>query len=131
MNSSARPDDPIDCHVGSRIWQRRRELGFSRRKLGEMVGVGLKQVNKYELGINRVSAGRLYEIAKALDVPVGYFFQGAEMSDQDFPNGPNNAARTTRDSEIEVLLDVYHALPRDVRGRFLRLVRSIADTSAG
>lgn len=131
MNSSARPDDPIDRHVGSRIWQRRRELGFSRRKLGEMVGVGLKQVNKYELGINRVSAGRLYEIARALDVPVGYFFQGAEMPDQDFPNGPNNAARTSRDSEIEVLLDVYHALPRDVRGRFLRLVRSIADTSAG
>lgn len=131
MKSPARPDDPIDRHVGSRIWQRRRELGLSRRKLGDMIGVGLKQVNKYELGINRVSAGRLYEIAGALDVSVEYFFEGEEMSDRDILNGPADNGGMVKNSEIKVLLDVYHALPREIRGRFLRLVRSIAETSAG
>ncbi len=119
----------MDRHVGKRIWLRRRELGFSRRKLGAIIGVGLKQVNKYELGINRVSAGRLYEIAGALGVPVGYFFQEAEIHDLKSPlAGPPREAKGTN-TEIRVLLETYHALPRDVRGRFLRLVRSIADTS--
>lgn len=120
MTSKDKPGDPMDGHVGRRIWLRRRELGLSRRKLGDIIGVGLKQVNKYELGVNRVSAGRLYEIAGALKVPVGYFFQGAEIPDSAMSTGAGG------DAEIQALLDVYHALPADVRGRFLRLVRSIA-----
>ena len=117
----------MDCHVGKRIWLRRRELGLSRRKLGDMIGVGLKQVNKYELGINRVSAGRLYEIAGALKTPVGYFFQGEEMPDRGSLDKATTSETVRNNSEIQALLNVYHTLPRDVRGRFLRLVRSIAD----
>lgn len=121
----------MDRHVGRQIWLRRRELGLSRRKLGDMIGVGLKQVNKYELGINRVSAGRLYEIAGALKVPVGYFFRGGEMPDLDALDESTAPEGVRNNSEIQAFLNVYHALPRDVRGRFRRLVRSIADANGG
>ncbi len=51
-------------------------LGYTQQQLAEMIGVTYQQAHKYERGINRVSAGRLYEIAEVLDVPVGYFYDG-------------------------------------------------------
>jgi transcriptional regulator with XRE-family HTH domain len=68
----------VDAWVGARIQLRRRELGLSQAALGEKLGVSFQQVQKYESGKNRVSAGVLYEISKALDVPVGYFFEDFE-----------------------------------------------------
>jgi len=68
---------PVDAHVGVRMRQRRTLLGMSQTKLGEAVGVTFQQVQKYENGANRVSAGRLYEIAKALGVTVQYFYETA------------------------------------------------------
>ena len=51
-------------------------LGYTQQQLADMIGVTYQQAHKYERGINRVSAGRLYEIAEVLDVPVGYFYDG-------------------------------------------------------
>ena len=68
----------IDDHVGGRIRERRIMLGLTQQQLAEMIGVTYQQAHKYERGINRVSAGRLYEIAQVLSVPVGYFFDGLE-----------------------------------------------------
>lgn len=65
---------PVDAHVGTRMRQRRTLLGMSQTKLGEAVGLTFQQVQKYERGSNRVGSSRLYEFAKALDVPVSYFF---------------------------------------------------------
>ncbi|WP_289297823.1 helix-turn-helix transcriptional regulator [uncultured Reyranella sp.] len=65
---------PVDAHVGTRMRQRRTLLGMSQTKLGDAVGLTFQQVQKYERGSNRVGSSRLYEFAKALDVPVSYFF---------------------------------------------------------
>jgi transcriptional regulator with XRE-family HTH domain len=66
----------IDDHVGMRIRERRIMLGLTQQQLAEMIGVTYQQAHKYERGINRVSAGRLFEVARVLSVPVGYFYEG-------------------------------------------------------
>jgi transcriptional regulator with XRE-family HTH domain len=66
----------IDNHVGERIRERRIMLGLTQQQLAKTLGVTYQQTHKYEHGFNRVSAGRLYEIARALDVPVTYFYEG-------------------------------------------------------
>ena len=71
---------PVDVHVGQRIKGRRLILGISQERLGEALGITFQQVQKYEKGVNRVSASRLFSIAKALDVPVSYFFEDAETA---------------------------------------------------
>ncbi len=69
-----------DRHVGARIRERRVMLGLSQQQMADLIGVTYQQAHKYERGINRISAGRLYEIAQVLGVPVSYFFEGLEGS---------------------------------------------------
>ncbi|HEV2335961.1 MAG TPA: helix-turn-helix transcriptional regulator [Stellaceae bacterium] len=66
----------IDDHVGGRIRERRIMLGLTQQQLAEMIGVTYQQAHKYERGINRVSAGRLFEIARVLNTPITYFYDG-------------------------------------------------------
>ena len=72
----ARSAAAIDEHIGARIRERRFMIGLSQQQLGEMLGVSYQQMHKYEGGINRVTAGRLYEIARIFDVPITYFYEG-------------------------------------------------------
>ena len=65
-----------DDHIGGRIRERRIMLGLTQQQLAEMIGVTYQQAHKYERGINRVSAGRLFEIARALSTPITYFYEG-------------------------------------------------------
>jgi transcriptional regulator with XRE-family HTH domain len=65
-----------DRYVGTRIRERRVMLGLSQQQMAELIGVTYQQAHKYERGINRISAGRLFEIAQVLGVPVDYFFDG-------------------------------------------------------
>ncbi len=74
---SGRTQD-IDRHVGARIRERRIMLGLTQQQLADLIGVTDQQAHKYERGINRVSAGRLFEIAQVLSVPVSYFFDGLD-----------------------------------------------------
>ncbi len=76
--STSRTQD-IDRHVGSRIRERRIMLGLTQQQLADLIGVTYQQAHKYERGINRVSAGRLFEVAQVLSVPVNYFFDGLEQ----------------------------------------------------
>jgi transcriptional regulator with XRE-family HTH domain len=69
----------IDRHVGARVRERRIMLGLTQQQLADLIGVTYQQAHKYERGINRVSAGRLYEIGKVLSVPVAYFFEGLDQ----------------------------------------------------
>ncbi len=71
-----------DHHVGARIRERRIMLGLSQQQLAQMIGVTYQQAHKYERGLNRISAGRLYEIAQVLGVPVSWFFDGLSRSEQ-------------------------------------------------
>jgi transcriptional regulator with XRE-family HTH domain len=68
----------IDNHVGARIRQRRIMLGLTQEQFARMIGVTYQQAHKYECGINRITAGRLYEIARALDTPITYFYEGLD-----------------------------------------------------
>jgi transcriptional regulator with XRE-family HTH domain len=79
MSESKLPND-IDRVVGENIHRQRRKLKLTQEKLGELLGLTFQQVQKYEKGVNRVSAGRLFEIADVLDVPVAFFFEGAEKA---------------------------------------------------
>ncbi len=65
-----------DRYVGARIRERRVMLGLSQQQLANMIGVTYQQAHKYERGLNRISAGRLYEIAQVLSVPISWFFDG-------------------------------------------------------
>ena len=65
---------PVDVHVGARVRQRRTLLGMNQTKLGEALGMSFQQVQKYEKGTNRISASRLFDLSRVLDVPVEYFF---------------------------------------------------------
>jgi transcriptional regulator with XRE-family HTH domain len=65
----------VDHYVSLRIRQRRIMLGLTQQQMAELIGVTYQQAHKYETGINRISAGRLYQIAQALGVEIGYFFE--------------------------------------------------------
>jgi len=79
--STSRTQD-IDRYVGARIRERRIMLGLTQQQLADLIGVTYQQAHKYERGINRVSAGRLYEVAQVLSVPVSYFFDGLEQENE-------------------------------------------------
>ena len=90
-----RAPHPMDIHVGSRVRLRRMMQGISQDKLGEELDLTFQQVQKYEKGVNRIGAARLYEIARILDVPVQFFFD-------DFGDGPETMigfAETSKDAE--------------------------------
>jgi transcriptional regulator with XRE-family HTH domain len=70
-----------DRHVGARIRERRIMLGLSQQQLSQMISVTYQQAHKYERGLNRISAGRLYEIAQVMGVPVAWFYEGLNGSD--------------------------------------------------
>ncbi len=69
----------VDDHVGRRVRERRREIGISQRKLGEALGISYQQIQRYENGTNRVSAGRLYAMAQHLGATLDYFFEEVEL----------------------------------------------------
>ncbi len=75
--------DPIDVHVGKMVRARRRAIGVSQHDLAAAIGVTFQQVQKYELGSNRVSASKLFAIARALGVPVASFFNDLEEAGAD------------------------------------------------
>jgi len=126
----------VDVHVGQRIRRRRWMVGMTQQQLGEAVGIKFQQIQKYETGMNRVSASRLYEISKALDVPVAFFFEAvdepanenetlAETSvvGEDKADAP--AADLFTDKEALELVRCYFRLPEEPRRRLFELTRSL------
>ena len=67
---------PIDAQVGNRVRLRRMLIGMSQGRLGELLGLTFQQVQKYEKGVNRIGAGRLFEVSRILGVPINYFYEG-------------------------------------------------------
>jgi len=74
-SNSSRSPNPIDIHVGARVRLRRNLLGLTLETLAKAVGVTYQQLQKYERGVNRISASRLFNLRRALDVPVSFFFE--------------------------------------------------------
>jgi transcriptional regulator with XRE-family HTH domain len=92
--------NPIDTHVGSRVRLRRMLLGMSQERLGDSMGLTFQQVQKYEKGVNRIGASRLFQISKILDVPVQFFFEEAPYAGGD-ASAPRGMAEP--DSEAFIL----------------------------
>ena len=75
--AARRPSD-VDAHVGRRVRERRATLGMSQGKLANALGISFQQIQKYEVGMDRVMASRLWDIAEALEVDVTYFFESIQ-----------------------------------------------------
>jgi transcriptional regulator with XRE-family HTH domain len=124
--------NPIDKHVGGRVRMRRMLLAMSQEKLGAALGVTFQQVQKYERGTNRIGASRLQLLAKVLDVPVEFFFDGAPQVDggsEGFAEHPDNAyvvdfLSTTEG--VQLMRSFVRIADPKVRRRFLALVESVA-----
>ncbi len=117
--------DPIDRHVGARIRLRRNELGISQEKLAEAIGVSFQQVQKYERAANRVSASKLWEIARALKTTVAYFYEGLPTEGRaERPGDRNELLRTAEGQELARYFPRIAA--SGVRRQILELVRTMA-----
>ncbi|MDO6589221.1 transcriptional regulator [Loktanella sp. D2R18] len=120
---------PVDVHVGKRIRHRRWMNGTTQQQLAENVGIKFQQIQKYETGMNRVSASRLWDIAHVLDVPVSFFFEGLEQeADADAPNG-NMPGDILTDKEALELLRSYYAIPENQRRRLFDLARVLSEAA--
>ena len=135
-------NNPIDKHVGERIRYRRILLGLSQQRLAQDIGLTFQQIQKYEKGVNRISASRLLEIAMVLGVPINFFF--AEMTDNagdgaaasHAPPGPDvpptdmerfgdGSGRET----LELVRAYYGVKDRTTRKRLLSMMRAIGESA--
>jgi transcriptional regulator with XRE-family HTH domain len=123
---------PVDVHVGKRVRHRRWMVGMTQQQLGERVGIKFQQIQKYETGMNRISASRLWDIASALDVQISFFFEGLEGAD------PHAAATNAEarpqgdllaDKEALELVRSYYSIPEPQRRRLFDLARVLSDAA--
>jgi transcriptional regulator with XRE-family HTH domain len=138
---------PIDIHVGSRIRLRRTLLGMSQERLGDALGLTFQQVQKYERGVNRVGASRLFDISRVLDVPISYFFDDMPEGMQDVPlSGPRGRTfgfaetqepfaagvddHLTKRETLELVRAYYRIPDASMRKRMFDLMKSLAQTDA-
>lgn len=130
--------DATDLHLGRRLRQRRWMLGLTQSQVGERVGIKFQQVQKYETGQNRISASRLWDLARALDVPVSHFYDGLQSAPEDQAATPETPAEidaasvssVLTDREAVELLRAYFTLPDTPRRRLLEFIRSFARLEA-
>jgi transcriptional regulator with XRE-family HTH domain len=129
---------PIDVHVGSRVRLRRTLLGMSQEKLGEALGLTFQQIQKYERGVNRIGASRLFDLARVLDVPIGFFFDDMP-GDANTPSNPATRSRLPgmaeaqdgfeddmhRRETLELVRAYYRITDSSVRKRVFDLIKSL------
>jgi transcriptional regulator with XRE-family HTH domain len=115
----------IDQHVGERIRARRAELGLTQEQLSQALQVSYQQVQKYETGANRISAGRIYEIARKLGVDVSYFFEGLGLDDPSEQPPLEHGGRQR--SAIELVRKFAQIDDPHVRSAIAGLVKAIVD----
>ena len=112
----------VDVHVGQRIRHRRWTIGMTQQQLADSVGIKFQQIQKYETGMNRVSASRLWDIAQAMDVPVAFFFEGLDgASPAEFD--------LISDKEALQLIRAYYSIPEAQRRQIFELARVLSDAA--
>jgi transcriptional regulator with XRE-family HTH domain len=108
-------------------------VGMTQQQLAEKVGIKFQQIQKYETGMNRVSASRLWDIAESLSVPVAFFFEGMEPPVADHmvvqSEGVNVPADILADKEALELVRSYYAIPENQRRRLFELARVLSDAA--
>ena len=117
----------IDVHVGQRVRQRRVLCGLSQTELANAIGLTFQQLQKYERGMNRISASKLWQISQVLDVPVQWFFK--EFSESKEEEDKRRQSFHMKRETLELVRN-YVAAPTDVQRKFLSLVKSIANSAS-
>jgi transcriptional regulator with XRE-family HTH domain len=115
----------IDQHVGERIRLRRAELGLTQEQLAEALEVSYQQIQKYETGANRISASRIFQMARRLDVELGYFFEGLPVEDRTEQAPLEHGGRQR--SAIELVRKFAQIDDPQVRAAIAGLVKAIVD----
>jgi transcriptional regulator with XRE-family HTH domain len=120
--------DETDLYVSRRLRRRRRLLGMTQQELAVQVGVRFQQIQKYECGANRMTSSRLYDLARAMNVPVQYFFDG--LDEQMGPGKPANDAESLESDvlsqkETLELVRAYYRLSERPRKRLLELAKAL------
>ncbi len=122
---------PVDSHVGGRVRLRRKFLRLSQDDLAQKIGLTFQQVQKYERGTNRVSASKLFEIARVLKVPIGYFFDGFGSDTGRTPDETRSGQATDTFLMTPEGVELAEAFPRVLseqkRRTVLELVRALAE----
>ena len=128
---------PVDLYVGARLRIRRKMMGLSQTQVADALGITFQQIQKYERGANRISASKLYEIAKTLQVPVSFFFDGLAdpTNDLEVDDASLRAERVVQEflttSEGLELAEVFPRIGRGrVRRQVLDLVRAMAEEAS-
>jgi transcriptional regulator with XRE-family HTH domain len=117
---------PVDAHVGKRIRHRRWMVGMTQQQLADQVGIKFQQIQKYETGMNRVSASRLWDVADALGVTISFFFEGLN-DERETPRGVEGDMMA--DKEALELVRSYYAIPEAQRRRLFDLARVLSDAA--
>lgn len=127
----AKSPNVIDKYVGLRVRGRRKELKLSQEVLAERLGLTFQQIQKYERGANRISAGRLHELARALDASIMYFYRGVEEVTGGLASGVAEEAddfAAPIDEDAVALVSAFHSIPDlDLRKSILSMVRKSAE----
>lgn len=115
--------NPIDLHIGQRVRHRRWLLGMTQQQLAQSVGIRFQQIQKYESGANRISASRLWDLARALDMPVSFFFEGL-TGDKDANQAADDGV--LQNKETMDLIRAYYGLDEGPRRRLLDLAKALS-----
>ncbi len=114
-----------DEYVGKRIKLQRRFLGFSQADMAEALNLTFQQIQKYEKGVNRVSAGRLFAISGFLNVPVNYFFEDLEPATE--PYIPNVDDKILQSDEAEALIKAFYSIKdKNLQKNLLAFIKSLS-----
>ena len=121
--------NPIDIQVGNRVRIRRMLIGMSQERLGDLLGLTFQQVQKYEKGVNRIGAGRLFEVARILNVPVDFFYEGLNsISEGGLGEGAPPVMEFISSGEgLQLSLAFMKIKDTKVRKRVLDLVKSLSE----
>jgi transcriptional regulator with XRE-family HTH domain len=115
----------IDLHLGKRLRRRRRLLGLTQQQLALAVGIRFQQIQKYECGANRISAARLFQLAKALETPINYFYDGLTDDKTEVAAVNNEGIEVFSRKETLDLIQAYYRLSERPRRRLLDLAKSL------
>lgn len=115
----------IDLHLGKRLRRRRRLLGLTQQQLALAVGIRFQQIQKYECGANRISAARLFQLAKALETPISYFYDGLTDDSVESAAPNNEGIEVFSRKETLDLIQAYYRLSERPRRRLLDLAKSL------
>ncbi len=135
--------NPIDVHVGARLRARRTLLGLTQMALGDAMGMTFQQLQKYEKGSNRISASRLYDISKLLDVDIGYFFDemdqatksesparlSRQKSKRSLRKPPKSEDPLHKRETLELVRAYYRITDPKIRGHVRKLFQTTASVS--